>query len=175
MLFRSGMFLSYHVPCGSQFYQPGLCYQPNYKNWAPDLRYSAPLSNSLTLRQEIVPECNQMTELRVWVNASAANPRGATRFSLVDVGRNQELAGGSVSNATLPAGGWYAVHFEPIPDSSGRYYLLTLTNAAPDETPGLQVAYALRQEYPAGKLFENDAPVDTDVLFQTGCLAGWSQ
>lgn len=93
----------------------------------------------------------------------------------VDVGRNQELAGGSVSNATLPAGGWYAVHFEPISDSSGRYYLLTLTNAAPDETPGLQVAYALRQEYPAGKLFENDAPVDTDVLFQTGCLAGWSQ
>jgi uncharacterized membrane protein len=57
-LYMAGMYLSYHVPCGSQYYRIGLCYQPNYKNWAPDALYSPLVNNQLTLSQEIVPECD---------------------------------------------------------------------------------------------------------------------
>ncbi len=65
LFYSTGMYLSYHVVCGSQFYQAGLCYQPNYKNWAPDERYSNPISTQLTLKQEIILECNGASEVRV--------------------------------------------------------------------------------------------------------------
>jgi hypothetical protein len=62
----------------------GLCYQPNYKNWAPNDVYSASVSPTLSLKQEVIAECNGLTEFRVWLDASEADPQGATEFSLPD-------------------------------------------------------------------------------------------
>lgn len=168
-LYAAGMYLSYHVNCGSQFYQSGLCYQPNYKNWAPDERYSPPVSHQLTLKQEIVLECNGASEVRVWVNASAADPSGTTEFLLQDVNQGREIIRRTVNNSDFPAGSWYTLPFEPDWESMGKFYLLTIAS----DTTGPQIAYSLRPEYPAGKLYENDQPVPHDLIFQTGCAAGW--
>lgn len=168
IIYMAGMYLSYHVLCGSQFYTLGLCYQPNYKNWAPDNLYSAPVSKQLTLSQEIVPECNGMTELRVWINAKDAEPKGTTQFILLDVTQKRETVNVNIPNSELPNGGWYSVNFKPEWASNGIHYLLTLRS----ENTGPRVAYSLRQEYPAGKLYENGQPIEKDVIFQTGCLAG---
>ena len=171
ILYIAGMYLSYHVPCGSQYYQGGLCYQPIYKNWAPDEAYSSPISSQFTLSQEIVPECNGMTELRVWVNAAKANPNGITQFTLTDVINKQDVVDVSVSNSELSFGGWYSLHFQPDWSSNGKFYLLTIQG---DDT-GPQIAYSLRPEYLAGKLFENDQAIGQDMIFQTGCIAGWEK
>ncbi len=170
LFYTTGMYLSYHVNCGSQFYQSGLCYQPNYKNWAPDERYSSPVSTQLTLKQEIVLECNGASEVRVWVNASEANPSGTTKFILQDVDQGREILQETVSNAKFPNGGWFTLHFDPDWESLGKFYLLTITS----NSTGPQIAYSLRAEYPAGKLFENDQPMPQDMIFQTGCVAGWN-
>ena len=53
-----------------------LCYQPQYKNWAPESVSSPPISSSFTLTQEIVPACDRMTELRVWVNSEGHGSGG---------------------------------------------------------------------------------------------------
>jgi hypothetical protein len=172
LLYLGGMYLSYHVPCGSQYYRTDLCYQPNYKNWAPDDLYSSPVSDSLTLRQEIVPECSGMTELRVWVNAAEADPNAFTQFTLTNVQQKRDVLQTSVENSELPYGAWYALKFDPVWDSNGGLYILTI-GAQTDNGP--QIAYSLRQEYPAGKLFENDEPIQRDVIFQTGCIAGWNK
>lgn len=169
LFYTTGMYLSYHVVCGSQFYQSGLCYQPNYKNWAPDERYSNPVSTQLTLKQEIVLECNGASEIRVWMNASKANPSGTTKFILQDVDQGREIIQETVSNAEFPNGDWFTLHFAPDWESLGKFYLLTITS----DTTGPQIAYSLRAEYPAGKLFENDQPTPQDMIFQTGCVAGW--
>ena len=169
LFYTTGMYLSYHVVCGSQFYQAGLCYQPNYKNWAPDEQYSNPVSTQLTIKQEIVLECNGASEIRVWVNASKANPPGATTFILQDVDQGHEIIQETVGNTEFPNGDWFTLHFDPDWESLGKFYLLTITS----DTTGPQIAYSLRAEYPAGKLYENDQPMPEDMIFQTGCVAGW--
>ncbi|MCC6569446.1 MAG: DUF2142 domain-containing protein [Anaerolineales bacterium] len=169
LFYSTGMYLSYHVVCGSQFYQGGLCYQPNYKNWAPDELYSNPVSTQLTLKQEIVLECNGASEIRVWMNASEVNPSGTTQFILQDVAHGREIVNMAVNNSDLPIGSWYAIPFDTDWKSLGKFYLLTISS----NDTGPQIAYSLRAEYPAGKLYENDQPMPQDMIFQTGCVAGW--
>jgi hypothetical protein len=171
VLYLAGMYLSYHVLCGSQFYRTDLCYQPNYKNWAPDELYSPPVTAQLTLAQEIVLECDGAAELRVWVNAGEANPDATTEFILKDINQDNVLTTANISNSALPHGGWYAMTFLPDWESNGKFYLLTIRTAAQNSL-GPRLAYSLRNEYPAGKLFENDQPLEKDLIFQTGCVAG---
>lgn len=173
LFYGVGMYLSYHVPCGSQYYQPGLCYQPNYKNWSPDDLYSSPISSQLKLSQEIVPECNGMTELRVWVNASGSNADESTRFLVQSANDKMTVVDLYIPNSELPLGNWYSLNFAPDWNSDGKFYLLTI--AGDDLThDGPRIAYSLRPEYPAGKLFENEEAVGHDLIFQTGCIAGWA-
>ena len=174
LFYTGGMYFSYHVPCGSQYYRTDLCYQPNYKNWAPDDLYSPPITDQLTLKQEIVPECNGVTELRVWVNAVNADMSASTQFTLTDINDKKDLIQVSVPNSELPTGAWYPLNFQPDWESNGKFYLLTIRTDQPDIT-GPQIAYSLRQEYPAGKLFENDDAIQKDLIFQTGCIAGWNK
>ena len=79
VLFTAGLVLSYHVPCGSQYYELSLCYQPQYKNWAPESVSSPPISSNLTLTQEIVPLCDRMTELRTLGQFAWGRPAGQSR------------------------------------------------------------------------------------------------
>jgi uncharacterized membrane protein len=174
LIYVVGMYLSYRIPCGSQYYNPGLCYQPNYKNWAPNALYSAPLSDQLTLKQEIVPECDGLTEVRVWVNAEDADPNRQTEFILRNPSQPDPVASVLVSNSELPAGSWYTLNFQPDWKSTGKLYLLTIQGGASNDL-GPVIAYSLRQEYPAGKLYENDEPIEKDMIFQTGCIAGWEK
>ncbi|HUG35230.1 MAG TPA: DUF2142 domain-containing protein [Anaerolineales bacterium] len=171
ILYAAGMYLSYHVLCGSQYYQRGLCYQPNYKNWAPDELYSPPVSNQLTLTQEIVPECNGATELRVWLDASEADPKGTTEFILEEVHLERDLTRVAIPNSAMPERSWYSLKFAPDWESNGKFYLLTIRGSEQGEI-GPKIAYSLRQEYPLGKLFENDVVQGRDLIFQVGCLAG---
>ncbi len=172
VLYVVGMYLSYHVPCGSQYYQPGLCFQPYYKNSAPDDLYSPPISNQLTLTQEIVPECNGMTELRVWVNAKGASPDGSTDFILKDINLDRELINLSIINSELPNGDWFPLSFAPDWASDGKFYLLTIRKDGQGDL-GPRIAYTQRSEYTAGKMYENDQPILKDLIFQTGCIAGF--
>ena len=174
VIFLAGMYLSYHVACGSQYYQSGLCYQPNYKNWAPDELYSPPVSNQLTLSQEIVAECNGMTELRIWMNTADSDPTQTTSFVLEDVQSNRDVFHASVPNSDLPAGAWYSLTFPADWSSQGKFYLLTITGATHDAN-GPRIALSLRQEYPAGKLYENGQPINKDLIFQTGCVTSWDK
>ena len=174
VLYVAGMYLSHHVPCGSQYYQAGNCYQPNYKNWAPNEVYSPPVSGQLTLAQEIVPECSGMTEVRIWVDAAGSDPDGTTEFILTDVGKGRDIVNVSILNSEFPSGNWYSLKFPPDWASNGRFYLLTIHGNGQTNT-GPRIAYSLRPEYPAGKLFENDQALGQDLIFQTGCIAGWEK
>jgi len=173
-VYIAGMYLSYHVPCGSQFYRGGLCYQPNYKNWAPNELYSPPVSARLSLKQEIHSECSGMTELRVWTDASGADPDGTTEFELTDASRGRKLISVRTLNYKLPDKNWYTLNFPPDWDSMGRLYLLTIREDV-NGIIGPKFSYSLQPEYPEGKLYENDTAISQDLIFQAGCIAGWEQ
>ena len=169
VLFMAGLILSYHVSCGSEYYTWGLCYQPNYKNWAPEASSSPPVSPSLTLTQEIVPACNSMTELSVWVNSNGTDPAGTTTLTFRASSQQQDLAHLTLPNARIPRDSWLTVRFSPQWASSGQLYLLTLSGSS---AGGIRVGYGGKSEYAAGKLLENSTPSTQDILFQYGCVAG---
>jgi hypothetical protein len=168
-LYMLGLGLSYHVPCGSEYYQLGLCYQPEYKNWAPESLSSAPVSPALTLKQEIVPACNGMTELSVWVNSNGTDPTALTNLTLRSPAEGTDLVQQTFKNANVPREGWLAINFSPQWQSQGQLYVLKLTGSS---AGGIQAGYSERSEYLKGKLYENDTPVSQDLLFQYGCIAG---
>ncbi|MBI1794528.1 MAG: DUF2142 domain-containing protein [Chloroflexi bacterium] len=168
-----GLIIVYHVPCGAQFFESGLCYQPVYKNWSPDARYSPPISATTSLIQEIVPECDDLTEVRVWVNSSAADGKAMTEFQVKDTVDDFYVADQYVLNNKLPQGGWYSLKFQPDRSSSGKLYLLTIRSNSPGRGP--EIGYTLKPEYKLGKLFENGEAAQQDLVFQIGCIAGWEK
>ncbi len=169
VLYSGGLLLSYHVSCGSEYYRMDLCYQPQYKNWAPKSVSSPAISPSLTLTQEIVPACNDMTVLRVWVNDRGADPVGTTTLSLRAPTMEHDLVDSVIRNADLPQGGWLTVRFSPQGQSANQLYLLRVVGSSPN---GPRLGYSEKAEYLAGKLFENRSPMAQDLLFQYGCVAG---
>jgi uncharacterized membrane protein len=169
VLFTAGLLLSYHVPCGSQYYRWSLCNQPQYKNWAPESVSSPPLTSTMTLTQEIVPACDGMTELRVWVNSNGGDNEGTTTLLLRAPSREAVLEEVTHQNPAIAERGWLTVTFPPEWDSGGQLYLLKLSGSTTD---GIRVGYSEKPEYLRGRLLENDIPLGQDVLFQYGCVAG---
>jgi hypothetical protein len=168
-LFTVGLALSYHVPCGSEYYSGSLCYQPRYKNWAPQDLSSEPVSASLALTQEIVPACNGMTELGVWVNSNGADPAATTTLTLRSITQEQDLVQQTFRNSSIGEGAWLMLSFPPQWSSLGDLYLLKLTGSATD---GIRLGYSAKADYLEGKLLENDSAQAEDLLFQYGCIAG---
>ena len=167
-----GGWLSYHVPCGSQYYQSGYCYQPRYKNFLPEGNSSPVLTEDLILAQEFIPECDGMTTLRFWVNENNVAQGGSVRVSLTDLG-GESVYEENLFTSNIVEKGWQSISFDPFWDSAERAYLLTLTSSAPNSD--LKIAYSLRPEYRDGKLYENGEPVEEDLIFQYGCVAGWEK
>jgi len=168
-----GGWLSYHVPCGSQYYRTDLCYQPKYKNFSPESSYSAPIAEHLILQQEVFPECDGMSEFRVWLNAEDSLPGQQIYFSLLS--QNQIIFEEEVLAQNLPTAGWYSFSFDPIWDSSEHLYTFKIQSNEPESSARMRVAYSLRPEYPLGKLFENGEASQQDMIFQYGCVAGWEK
>ena len=169
ILYVGGLILSYQVTCGSQFYRLGLCYQPQYKNWAPQASSSPPISPTLTLKQEIVPACNGMTEMRVWVNSNGNDPSATTTLNLRAPTEQKDVVNHTFTNSEITKDGWLTVNFNPEWQSDNQLYILTLQGTS---VSGIQVGYSLKSEYHTGKLFENTAAMGQDMIFQYGCLTG---
>jgi uncharacterized membrane protein len=169
LLFTAGLVLSYHVSCGSEYYRWSLCYQPAYKNWAPGSLSSAPISPAFSLTQEIVPACDGMTELSVWVNSNGTDSAGTTTLAVRAPTEQKDVVQQTLTNAAVPRDGWLTVRFAPEWQSNNQLYLVTLKGSA---AGGIQVGYSDKSEYLKGKLLENQTPVAQDILFQYGCVAG---
>ncbi len=172
LLYLSGLYLSYHVVCGGSFYKTGLCYQPYYKNWAPNMFYSEPISSSFNLKQEIVPECQGAAEVRVWVDGLTAPQNGDMKFVLRDTESDSNLVEQTIPNNDLPSKGWLSLGFDPDWESLGKTYLLTIDLGEDSENPGGRFAFTQSGEYILGRLYENDTPGSRDLVFQYGCVAG---
>jgi hypothetical protein len=168
-LYTGGLLLSYHVSCGAEYYSLGLCYQPQYKNWAPASVSSRPVSPALSLTQEIVPACDGMSQLSLWVNSSGTDPAGTTQLTLRAPTEQKDVVRQVFSNTAVKPGSWLTAEFAPEWRSANQLYILTLTGSSPD---GLRLGYSEKPEYLAGKLYENGTALGQDILFQYGCIAG---
>ena len=168
----AGIILSFYVPCGTTFYQTGLCYQPLYKDFTSETRVSQPISSEISLTQEIQVTCNGLTEVRVLVIPSSQGDKGTTRFIFQDHLRTQILIDSLVPNEQIPAEMWYQLNFDPDWDSAGKQYLLEILSTNTSTGQGLKFLYSPQSELDLGNLYENGQPVHEDLVLQHGCVTG---
>ena len=115
-----------------------------------------------------------MTEVRVWIDGSDADPDGMTEFTLMNIGQSRTVANEIVPNSELPSKGWYSLTFSPDWESDGKQYYFSV-HAYGESGTGPRIAYSPGGVYKEGKLFENSEPSNKDMVFQTGCIAGWKK
>jgi uncharacterized membrane protein len=164
-----GIFFSFHVPCGSTFYHTGLCYRPLFRDFPSEVRASKPVSNGISLSQEISVACDGLTEVRVLVAASNTKAQGATRFLLEDPSGEQTLLDATIVNIEIPTDAWHSLRFAPDWDSAGKGYILKILGTTDQ---GLQFLYTPQSEFNLGDSYENGQLLEEDIVLQYGCMAG---
>ena len=167
-----GLLFTFHIPCGSTFYQTGLCYRPLFKDFSSEVRASEPVSNGTSLTQEIRVACDGLSEVRVLVAPSTAEDTGTTRFLLEDSSRTYTLLDTSIPNDQIRADDWHSLPFTPDWHSAGKQYTLKISSLNVSTGQGLQFLLTPQSEFNLGHSYENEQPIEQDIVLQYGCVTG---
>lgn len=167
-----GILLAFYVPCGTTFYNTGLCYQPLYKDFTVEAHPSPLLSNEITLEQEIQVTCDGLTELRVLLFPSISQNGATTRFILQDSLQDQNLMDTLIQNDQITSEDWYPLRFNPDWNSNGKQYVLKILSTNIAEGRGLQLFYSPQSELRVGTLYENGQLMQESIVLQYGCATG---
>lgn len=171
ILNAAGIFLAFHVFCGSTFYQTRLCYRPLFKGFPSMDRSSQPISKETTLVQEIQVDCNGLAGLRLWTLPSTPGDEGSTHFTLQASLDSQTLVDTSITNEAIPSEDWYSLYFEPDWHSAGKQYILTIAGTNAPGTWGLKFPYTL-SDLDLGIFYENGTSMQENLILQYGCATG---
>lgn len=166
-----GLYFSFHIPCGSTFYQTGLCYRPLFKDLPSEVRTSEPVSTETSLTQEIAVACNGLAEVRVLVAPSNGN-EGTTRFLLEDSSSMQTLLDTSIANNQIRVDDWHSLRFEPDWNSAGKQYTLQISGLNGSPNQGLRFLLTPQSEFNLGQSYENGQLLEQDIVLQYGCVTG---
>jgi uncharacterized membrane protein len=167
-----GLYFSFHVSCGSTFYQTGLCYRPLFKDFPSEVRVSEPVSDGLFLTQEFKVTCNGLSEVRILLTPSRTDDLGITRFILKEASNERLFLDKSIANGPIRAETWYPLRFEPDWHSAGKQYTLEILGTSPVPDHGLQFFYTSQPEFNLGNSYENGELLEEDLFLQYGCTTG---
>jgi uncharacterized membrane protein len=167
-----GIILAFYVPCGTTYYQTGLCYQPLYKDFSNETRLSPPISNEISVAQGIKVVCNGFSEVRVLLTPPKPNDPGTTRFVLQNQRSGETLLDTSIQNSQTSADDWYPLRFDPDWQSAGKQYILRILSSDPPDGQGLELLYTPQSEFNLGDLSENGQLLKDDLVLQYGCATG---
>ncbi len=166
-----GIILAFYVPCGTTFYNTELCYQPPYKDFTAESHPSPPISNDISVTQEVQVKCDGFTELRVLLFPSISQANGTTRFILQDPMNDQKLMDTLVQNDQITSEDWYPLRFNPDWHSNGKQYVLKVLSTGTLNGQGLRLFYSAEPEF-QGNLYENGQLMQGGVALQYGCITG---
>ncbi|HZM21156.1 MAG TPA: DUF2142 domain-containing protein [Anaerolineales bacterium] len=166
-----GIILAFYVPCGTTFYNTELCYQPPYKDFTAESHPSPPISNEISVTQEVQVRCDGFTELRVLLFPSISQANGTTRFILQDPMNDQKLLDTLVQNDQITSEDWYPLRFNPDWHSNGKQYVLKVLSTGTLKGQGLRLFYSAKPEF-QGNLYENGQLMQGGVALQYGCITG---
>ena len=175
-------FMVYHVACGVNYYIPGLCYQPPYKNWDPNAQFTAPLTAGTTLQQTFTPVCSPVKTIRVWTAPAQSASDQTTTLTVKDklsglILETQTVNNGDAIHET-PAfvgqsangKGWLEFSTTSVFDQvKGKELALKITSTGTDPAQGLSFSITTRHEYAAGEFSINDLGAGSDLLFEYTC------
>lgn len=168
----AGILLAFYVPCGTTFYQTGLCYRPLYKDFTNETHLSQPVSNRVSVSQGIKVSCDGFSELQVLLTPSQSNDQGGTHFILQNEVDNQTLFDTSIRNHEISTETWVPLKFDPDWHSAGKTYILRISSMDSAAGQGLKLLYTPQSEFNLGELNENGQLLKEDIVLQYGCATG---
>jgi hypothetical protein len=121
------------------------------------------------LFQTFTSECAGLNRLRLFLTSYDRTNTGTLQVRLKDLDAEQQLFDIAIPAAEIANNQWHEVSFEPLPDSRGRQYRITL--AAPGAEPGnaFGIWRSDKDVYPGGTVLINNKPIQSDWVFQYGC------
>lgn len=127
-----------------------------------------------SIRQSFVADSDNLNRIEVYLQTFFRHNTQNVTLSLVELPPTASpLDEGvlqfqtQVNAATLPPQGWYAVEFNPLPNSAGRQFELLLES--PGSTPGDAVTVGgvlAADPYANGEAFVGNKPLDGDIAFR---------
>jgi hypothetical protein len=163
----TGVYLSFYIPCGTSLYTPGLCHQPQYKNWAPNAQFTQPVTHDVSLQQTFTGVCTPIQSVRVWSESPSQTATGETSITLENISSGAVLEE-RVENQNATDHGWLEVAFSPIDNAIGQKFMIEITSDITQPVAGLSFGVTTRREYLFG-LMINNVPKNYDLIFQFGC------
>jgi uncharacterized membrane protein len=171
-LFGLTLYLVYHVTCGGSYVDLGLCYLPQYKNWAPEAHSTAPLSPGTTLRQTMKIECDGFTSVRLWIGEGPESVDGSATFEVLDGRSGYVIARQDVPYSSFPNSGALDVSFPAIESSQGRDVSLEVKADDGSGVLGPRLSLSTDQAYRDGTLTVGGQAIQEDLVFKYGCRTG---
>lgn len=168
-IFLAATYLSYHVNCGMSYYTSGHCYQPVYKNWSPNDRFSVPVVKGVSFKQTLLAKCPNMETIRVWTNKPQATESGETNFRMIQTASGRIVLDQTVANQSIPTQDWFSLSIPTIPDSQGEQFELYISSPDGKKDNSIFLGTSTRDEYADGELYIENNLQDVDLLFQYGC------
>ncbi len=169
LLFSAAVVLRYNVTCGLSYLTGQECFQPAYRNWAPNTTYSDPVVPGVEINQSILVECNNFEQLKLWVDRLGQNADGSTIIKIRDVYSGLVITDQKIKNELFPQMDWLTITFPRVTNSSGKVFEIFVTSDDATVENAAKFSLSYRQEYLDGDLSIKGLPVDTDLIFQYGC------
>ncbi len=167
-VYMLGAYLSFYVVCGTSLYTPGLCYQPQYRNWEPDAQFTQPVTQDVLLQQTFTAVCTPLRSVRVWSATASQESAGETLITLKDAGSGAVLMAERVNNRIAADHGWLELTFPPADNAVGDQFMIEIASDLSGPAAGLSFGVTARHEYLYG-IVVNNVPADYDLIFQYSC------
>jgi uncharacterized membrane protein len=167
----AGLFLAFHVTCGSSFYTKGLCILPRNKNFSPDTSLSIDITSSTTVEQTFKPMCDDISQIWIWINTKGISQvplsvkiMGGNSFNLI--------LSKQVPQSEVPSAGWLILDFPTLSNLANKKLILEVETGTKDGGSAIELGYTPTNEYIDGFLTIDNEPQVGDIMFKYGCRSG---
>ncbi len=161
--------------------------------WVPDRKWTSADCYAVTAQQvyclapespdavlgEIIPgkkffqtfmsECPDLNRIRLFMTTFDRSNTSALSIRFRDLDAQQQVFDVTLPTAEIANNQWREISFEPLPDSRGKHYRISLVslNGQPGNAVGIWRTKA--DTYPGGEALTNTSPTGADWVFQYGC------
>lgn len=171
LLTVGGLFLAYHVTCGSSFYSSGLCYLPRVKNWSPETSLQYHVNDNNVGLQTFTARCGNLSRIRLWIRSKGVMAKPIS-VKLIDSSESSIVYSSLIPQNIIPTNEWLDITIPPIGNSKDKSYSIEISTAEGINKSDIILAYTTRNEYLEGEFSINREKQDGDLLFLYGCSAG---
>lgn len=167
------LFLDFHAICGSTWFNNRTCSYPYYKNWDPSTFISIKMDNQTTIEQNLVVECNKLSQIQIWVNQYEPI-KNKEEFLVLETIDGTPLRKIRIDSAEIPKAGWLIIDLQPVLNQRNNELNFKITSNGKGGIPELELARFPSFQYSRGGMKLNGQSLEQNLVFQYNCLDGFS-